>query len=95
MEQFFLSKRDRETIIKSALFYIKEVQRKLAIQHWTKFNLNEETVVVTTPDVEYSILGIQLAQKHLTWDGWECKLVSYSMNHNKLFCYTFVMKPKK
>ena len=90
-----LRRHDREKIFNSATYYITELQRKLAIQHWTRFNVNEETVVLVSPKIAYSFEGVNLTIKHMSQDGWKCTLRGYFINNNDAYVYTFVMSPPK
>lgn len=90
-----LQKKDRQNIVKAAHYYISEIKRKLTIQHWTEFNVNEETVVLVSPEISYSFDGINLTLKHLSNERWNCNLRGYFINNTGGYVYTFVMTPKK
>ena len=84
---------NKKTIYTSALFYLTEIKRKLKVKEWTRFSLNEEIVVISSPTIAYCHPAIELVQRHLSKDGWSCKLTHFYMTDKHRYSYTFIFKP--
>lgn len=88
-----LQKQDRKQIAISAIAYLKEIKKKLEARNWTPFNINEEIVVISFPDIQYNFDAIQLVQKHLSKNGWKCKMTHFYITHTNRYSYTFTFTP--
>lgn len=85
--------KDKKDIAKSAIAYLSEIKKKLEARSWTPFNLNEEIVVVSFPNIPYNFEAVQLVQKHLSKNGWNCKLTHFYITHSNRYSYTFTFSP--
>ena len=88
-----LSLMNKKTIYSSALFYLTEIKHKLDVRNWTPLNVNEEIVVISSPEVSYCHPAIELVQKHMSKRGWTCKLTHFYITHSNRYSYTFTFKP--
>lgn len=84
---------NKKTIYKSVLFYLTEIKRKLEARDWTPFNVNEEVVVISSPDIPYCYEAVELTQRHLSKNGWTCKLTHFYITNTNRYSYTFTFKP--
>ena len=85
--------KDRKAIATSAIAYLSEIKKKLEARNWAPFNLNEEIVVVSFPNIPYNFEAVQLVQKHLSKNGWNCKLTHFYITHSNRYSYTFTFSP--
>lgn len=86
----------RRIIPKVVLFFIEEIEKRLAAKGFNKKVDDNCVAIISSTEILYNWDAIKVVQKHYSKDGWECKMTHFYKTEDKKYnIYTWTFNRKK
>ncbi|MBR6516924.1 MAG: hypothetical protein IKT40_08840 [Bacilli bacterium] len=86
----------KTNVANMVIFFVKEINEKLKSKGWSRSLIKDDFVMVNSKDYHYCWDAINLIQRYLSDDNWECRMTHYIKNNNVgSYTWNFRRKNKK